>query len=140
MVFERELFLAKAKDKPPFFGICYPEHVPFGTHENTHLIGDNLEINLFVFFKGLNLSIMVERVGFYNIDCYTDVKYDRQKLYEWLHVSNDAQRINFGHVRKMGKGIQVERTFANNKLFVTPVKNLYLMNFKGSAVLKMASM
>ena len=139
MVYELELFLANTSGKAPFFGICYPHYVPFGSHENSHILNDNFKINLFVFFRDDKLDIMLETEGFCNHDYYRNVKYNKQELFQWIQSIKDSKIVNFGHVKKTDKGIVMCRAFVNEKYFVKPVNNIYLMNFKGEQVLKMAN-
>jgi hypothetical protein len=136
MITNRELFLSLPRNKPPFIGIAYERENSHGTLEHQDILSDTLEIDLYIFFKDDKLDIRMEVIGFSEIRFYSDVIYDHAKLNNWLVQTKDAERVNFGHVRKDHGGIRIERSFVGNKLFYKPLRNLYIMNLVGNKAIR----
>jgi hypothetical protein len=91
------LVLKIPKNKPPFIGIRY-DSLSSGESANKgfflKLLKSELRLVIEVLPRHLNVKLICDDTLF--IHTYTHVKFDAEKLKNWLYISKGAPQFNFG--------------------------------------------
>ncbi len=138
MSYEYELFLAIKPGKPPFFAICFPNDVTTGSIQNVDILDEHSKMDVYVYYVGSKIDVRIEMVGTNFVRHYSNVNYNKHHFQSWMQHAMNAERINFGHVRRENSTYHLEYSQRDHKKFVKKMRNLYIMNFPGDKVLKLA--
>ncbi len=126
-----ELVLKQPKDKPPFLGILF-------TSEYT---GSKLNSDFVINHKGEFFKLTIEPVGSkINITIaseydtlkytYLDVKYDFNKLKEFIIATRQVKLFNFSHLKLQENKHIVLKTLAELQLFVIKINEVTVVGFE----------
>lgn len=124
----------KEPDKLPFIGVIHSSYDPYKLIKD--FLSEYEDKELCVYYSRNRITLRVQMSNRNIVQFYSLLTYDRKEFLVWLDTVKDAEKINFGLLKKVGNKMEMLKLPKTGQQFYFPLKKIFVFDFKDKTALR----